>query len=328
MRKCGVMTRLECLLVADDLTGACDSGVHFAAAGMRTFVPLAPDPELPARVLAFSTESRDIDAAEAVCRIRMLAGMVEAFRPRILFKKIDSTLRGNTGAEIVAAMEAFGCDAAVVNPAFPAMGRIVRGGCLAVPRDPGFQPVELSSWLRAHGAQSCAKAILTDAVCDEDLAALAAEVLASGRRILCVGSGGLAAALARQMAPANPLTETPTMRGPVLFCIGSDHPVTLEQQRRLAERRGVHVILPVMRGQACQFPDCRPAAVFVSGGDTASLVLAALGARSIELRREFAPGIPQGTLHGGTWDGVTLLTKSGGFGGPDDLVRIAEYFYA
>jgi D-threonate/D-erythronate kinase len=322
--------QLECLLIADDVTGACDSAVQFAAAGLRVFVPLAHNPELPADVLAFSTDSRDIDPAEASCRIRMLAGMVEAFRPRILYKKIDSILRGNSGVETVAAIEAFGCDTVVVNPAFPAMGRIVRGGCLAVPRDPAFGPIELSRWLHANGAQSGARIVLSDAVCDEDLTALAAELLASNRRTLWVGSGGLAAALARQLGGDRvPPGESPAGCGPVWFCIGSDHPVTTEQQRRLAERQGVHVILPVRRGQPVrELPDCRPAAIFLCGGDTASAVLAALGARSIELRREFAPGIPQGILHGGDFDGVPLLTKSGAFGEPDDLVRIAEYFHA
>src|SRR3954470_50143 len=54
--------RTACLLIANDLTGACDSAVHFAAAGFPTFVPLAPE-HAPgaARVLAFSSESRDIE---------------------------------------------------------------------------------------------------------------------------------------------------------------------------------------------------------------------------------------------------------------------------
>ena len=366
----GVMTssaapRMECLLVADDLTGACDSAVHFAAVGLRVFVSTAPDgAPREAQVFACSTESRDIDPAEAAYRIRQLAGRLRAQSPRIRYKKIDSTLRGNTGVEIVAALEAFGCDAAVVNPAFPAMGRIVRCGALHIPREPSFRPIELTGWLRAYGAEACvhvaagslaaaidsgAQFVSCDAVCNEDLAALAAEVLAVGKRILWVGSAGLAAALACHLAIDCGAHHSPACScGPVLFCVGSDHPVTVEQQRRLAERcsvappgsdifgalaAGQHVVLPIPRGRTGadplrrRFSDCRPAALFVSGGDTASLVCAALGARSIELRREFAPGIPEGILHGGTLDGVPVLTKSGGFGAPDDLIRIADYFF-
>jgi uncharacterized protein YgbK (DUF1537 family) len=340
---------MECLLVADDLTGACDAAVHFAAAGLRVFVPLTPDSApREAQALGYSTESRDIDPAEAVRRVRQLAGRPRAQEPRILYKKIDSTLRGNTGVEIVAAREAFGCEAAVVNPAFPAMGRIVQRGSLQVPRDPGFQPIELGGWLRASGAETCvhaaagslgaaidsgAKFVSCDAVCQADLEALAAEVLALGRRILWAGSAGLAGALARRLGHEGGARHSPIPgRGPVLFCIGSDHPVTVEQQRRLTLARGQHFVFSIPRDTAADqlqrgFPACRPAALFVCGGDTASLVCAALGARSIELRREFAPGIPEGILHGGAWDGVPVLTKSGGFGAPDDLIRIADYFH-
>ncbi len=357
--------RMECLLVADDLTGACDSAVHFAAAGLRVFVPLAADgAPREAQVLAYSTESRDIDPAEAASRIRQLAGRLQGEEPGVLYKKIDSTLRGNTGVEIVAALQAFHCDAAVVNPAFPAMGRIVRCGVLCIPRDPGFRPIGLTGYLRANGAEACAHAgagsiaaaidsgarfVTCDAVCDEDLAALATEVLGAGKRILWAGSAGLARALARHLTlDGGPHWPASSGRGPVLFCIGSDHPVTVEQQRRLAEHRGVappgsdvfsalargqHVVLPSPLGSTGagllrrRSSDWRPAALFVSGGDTASLVCAALGVRSIEVRREFLPGIPEGILHGGTLDGVPVLTKSGGFGAPDDLIRIADYFH-
>ena len=349
MSACGARG-IDCLIIADDLTGACDSAVHFAGAGVRVCVPLDPDAAPnDAQVLAWSTESRNIDPVEAACRVRRLGSRLRAQGPRIVYKKIDSTLRGNTGIEIIAALEAFGCDAAIINPAFPAMGRIVHRGSLYVPGDPGFRPVALSEWLRDCGAETCAhvdagsvaaaidsgtRFISIDAQCDEHLAALLQEALAIKKRILWVGSAGLASALARHFTiphAAQPIAAS--TRGPVLFCIGSDHPVTIEQQRRLAEQsRVAHVVLripPDCRGLGQLRPtvsNCQPAALFVCGGDTASLVCSALGVNSIELRREFAPGIPEGILHGGVLDGIPVLTKSGGFGKPDDLLGIAEYF--
>lgn len=339
---------LRCILIADDLTGACDSAVHFAAGGLRTLVPLAPDAAPgAAQVLAFSTESRGLAPADAACRVRQLAGRLRDWHPCVVFKKIDSVLRGNSGFEIAAALDAFACDAAVVNPAFPAMGRTVREGALHSGRDRGFQPVELAGWLRAHGARPCrhvaagslaaaieagARFVSLDAVCEEDLAALAVEILALRRPILWAGSAGLASALARHLATGGALREPDWRPGPVLFCIGSDHPVTLEQQRRLAEARGI-AATPIATGGALEalrrrMAGDRPAALFVSGGDTASLVCAAIGAQAIGLRREFAPGIPLGILHGGPGDGLPILTKSGGFGAPDDLIRIADYYHA
>src|ERR1035438_6288082 len=108
---------LDCLLVADDLTGACDAAVHFAAT-----VLLVPGANAPgARVLALSTESRDLPPEEIRRALLALAAEYPAGSAARVFKKIDSTLRGNTGLEIAAAMESFHCDAAVVCPAFPSM---------------------------------------------------------------------------------------------------------------------------------------------------------------------------------------------------------------
>lgn len=64
----------------------------------------------------------------------------------------------------------------------------------------------------------------------------------------------------------------------------------------------------------------------LSGGDTASVVCRALDARAIELRREIAPGIPCGVIVGGAFDGLPVVTKSGGFGPPDALIEVADFF--
>src|ERR1035441_306320 len=94
-------TNLECLLIADDLTGACDAAVYFARRGYLTAVRLESHGEAPeAGVLAISTESRDLSAAELPRVMDDLAQRLPVSRARILFKKIDSTLRGNVGAEI------------------------------------------------------------------------------------------------------------------------------------------------------------------------------------------------------------------------------------
>jgi D-threonate/D-erythronate kinase len=53
-----------------------------------------------------------------------------------------------------------------------------------------------------------------------------------------------------------------------------------------------------------------------------------MSAHTIELRRELATGIPQGILRGGIYDGAAVVTKSGGFGMMDDLIKVADYFHA
>ena len=114
-------------IIADDLTGACDAAVHFRSAGLRTEVSLSlcvPD----ADVVAFSTDSRDVRPEEVRRRIGAVAAVMH---PEIVFKKIDSVLRGRPGLEIAISLDAFRCDCAVITPAYPEMGRVVRGATAA-----------------------------------------------------------------------------------------------------------------------------------------------------------------------------------------------------
>jgi uncharacterized protein YgbK (DUF1537 family) len=363
---------LECLLIADDLTGACDAAVHFARRGYRTHVRLDSHHE-ETSVLAISAESRHLSAAELRRVMDDLAQRLPVARARILFKKIDSTLRGNVGAEIAAAATAFGCEAAVITPAFPAMGRTVEERYLRVA---GAGAIDLAALLRSQGLEACAhvppsavfaaieagaRFISVDAACDRDLDTIAAAGLESGRRLLWAGSAGLASALARTLPRGGPLVlgsplgTAPRPASSVLFCIGSDHPVTVEQQRHLladraalslraetatpqalvsALRRGEHVVLNLRVGRTSA-PRVRDlignaagaaGALVLSGGDTASLVCRALGVRRIRLEDEIAPGIPWGYLSGGAFDQSRVATKSGGFGAPHALIQVADFF--
>ncbi len=361
---------MECFLLADDLTGACDAAVCFATRGRRTMVPIAPDADLEgADVYAVSSESRDLEPSAVASAILAAAANRPNVAARILFKKIDSTLRGHAGAEIAAALDAFGCDLAVVCPAFPRMNRIVAGGFLHVTSAGGFTPIEVAPYLRAQGVAQCAqtqpdairsavaagaRVVVLDAVCDEDLDSIVAAVMPLGLRTLWAGSAGLAAALARTL-PAAPRSSKRRLRtaGPVMFCIGSDHPATVAQRNALENqmqiplidaekttaksigaglRQGRGVMLRIPRGRvpakrlAELIAGATVAALMVTGGDTASLLCRAAGVQSIDIVDEILPGIPHGIIRGGVFDGVSVVTKSGGFGAPDALIQIAEYF--
>ncbi|MFU1984972.1 nucleotide-binding domain containing protein, partial [Bordetella avium] len=63
------------------------------------------------------------------------------------------------------------------------------------------------------------------------------------------------------------------------------------------------------------------AGVVATGGDGARQVLAALGANGIALVDEVMGGVPLGTLIGGAAAGLPVVTKAGGFGSEDVLVR-------
>src|SRR5215210_6468410 len=122
----------QLVIVADDLTGAADTGACFASAGFATVIPPSGTTIPNADVIVISTESRDLDrtaAAEAVRSALMTtsAGAGDA-APQWIYKKIDSALRGHPREELFAAMEATGARRAVVAPAFPAEERTTVGG--------------------------------------------------------------------------------------------------------------------------------------------------------------------------------------------------------
>ncbi|QEL12688.1 4-hydroxythreonine-4-phosphate dehydrogenase PdxA [Kushneria phosphatilytica] len=132
------------LILADDLTGTADSAVGCANRGLRTLVTLSPKAGATAEVVAIDTDSRRLLPDEAAQRC------VDSWqqwqgRYRHLFKKLDSTLRGNVAAEIAALVPLAGM--AVVAPAFPATGRTTRNGHQWL----NEQPVEESEIWRNEG---------------------------------------------------------------------------------------------------------------------------------------------------------------------------------
>src|SRR5262245_35206031 len=127
-------------LIADDLTGACDAGAPFAGrAPVGVFVaPTSPGPEWT--VAAVDTESRELLAADAAAATQAAVGRLGARLPGgLLFKKIDSTLRGPIGAELEALLAVSGRQVALVCPAFPAQGRTVSAGTLLVNERPAHE---------------------------------------------------------------------------------------------------------------------------------------------------------------------------------------------
>src|SRR5690242_17623171 len=126
-------------ILADDLTGACDSAVPFARRGLATRVLLAPRPVAmgPADridVVAVDADTRPFSRRVAVARTTVAARALRTPDATRLFKKVDSTLRGHVGPELLACMRAWDVSLALLCPAFPATGRWVQGGEIFVDR--------------------------------------------------------------------------------------------------------------------------------------------------------------------------------------------------
>ncbi|MCL2894047.1 D-threonate kinase [Brenneria tiliae] len=126
---------MKMVVIADDFTGANDTGVQLAKKGARTEVVFDGQRKAPGRaeVLVINTESRALTAKQAGDKVRdaLLPYCSESHEPPLIYKKIDSTFRGNVGAEIAAAMAVSDAQIAIVAAAIPAAGRVtLQGQCV------------------------------------------------------------------------------------------------------------------------------------------------------------------------------------------------------
>ncbi len=130
MFRIGTVNRM--LVIADDLTGALDTGMQFAKTGARTLFLWRDhfDREAceNADVIIVDTETRHLKAEEAYRIVYELTDRARGCGIDLIYKKTDSGLRGNFSHEIPAVMDAAGCDECIFVPAFPEMNRTVRDG--------------------------------------------------------------------------------------------------------------------------------------------------------------------------------------------------------
>ncbi|MDQ2084451.1 four-carbon acid sugar kinase family protein [Xanthobacteraceae bacterium Astr-EGSB] len=123
-------------ILADDFTGACDTGVHFACTGMRTAFVLDPGAIASAfdsyNALALTTETRFLAPKDAAGKVFESVSLCRQAGVNFFFKKTDSALRGNPGAETEAVLNALKFPAALICSALPAFGRTVADGILLI----------------------------------------------------------------------------------------------------------------------------------------------------------------------------------------------------
>jgi len=391
----------KALVIADDLTGACDAGVQFAHCGLSSIVELSSsDAHLDAEVRIANSRSRHESPQAAAEEVERLTRRMSPEPNTIWFKKVDSTLRGNIAFESARMMRAAGLDFAVLAPALPAQGRTVTRGLLHVRDCTGSWTTDVRTLLSQQGLEkiallsaggtapaeklaqeiiqlraSGAEIILCDSETEQDLERIAHALHQLPQRPLWIGSAGLAKyaaqilagvpdsnRLARTTSPAKVGTSrapnSDRRSAPILFCIGSDHPVTLLQVKHLEEsgaagaldaqtatpdevrkiiQQGRHLLLLLyaahpdrerIRVLIAEASSAGISAAFLSGGNTAELVCDSIGAAAIRLQDEVLPGIPWGVFHGGLLDGLHVATKAGGFGDENALVNAARLLAA
>lgn len=128
---------VKLVIIADDLTGALDTGVQFSKKNMSAIVTTDlnfnfEDICKEADVVVIDTESRHIPADEAKERVKSALSKFDKKEIKFFYKKTDSTLRGNIGSEVEGFMEGLNIDEVSFIPAFPLGKRTVKDGVLYV----------------------------------------------------------------------------------------------------------------------------------------------------------------------------------------------------
>jgi uncharacterized protein YgbK (DUF1537 family) len=235
-------------VIADDLTGALDTGVQFSNWGFT--VQVTDDPKSStAEVVVVNTDSRSLEPMKAYEIVFKVAKEVYDFD--IIYKKTDSTLRGNVGIEIQAVLDATGEETAVLTPTYPPTARCVTNGHLLIDGVPidrteySSEHVSRQSYipdlLRTQTTRPVTQLenssdiinhsgiLLIDSKTETDLLKIAGNL--QDHKIIA-GSAGLAAAIAENIVKPSP----------VLTVIGSTRTVTQRQMRLLEERLDAKLI--------------------------------------------------------------------------------------
>jgi D-threonate/D-erythronate kinase len=335
---------IKVAVIADDLTGALDSSTPFALAGLRVAVATRPAGVMaalalvPEVIVANSATRADPPAAAAEVVMRIALQLAE-ITPEIVFKKIDSRLKGNVLAETEVTAAAFGLGAMVVAPAVPDQGRLTVGG--NVTGRGVVEPLAIAPFVPAA-------AHVADASQQSELDALVAAT--DWRHTLAVGARGLGTALAGRLGRPKPEQFTPDSQ--TLFAIGSHDPITATQIERLSATVTLHdaplgevgqppARLPAVlvstgdyvgpdaalserfaQGVARTIERLAPHTLVLSGGDTALAVLDALGVSLVFPQGEAAPGLPWFLIERENHPSIRCIVKSGGFGGTNVLADL------
>lgn len=134
-------------VIADDLTGAAELagvGLNFQ---LRTEINMVVDPECTADLLIIATDTRSLPTAEAQQIITELTRQLIRLKPQLIFKKIDSVLRGNVVDEVTSQLQASGLKRALIVPGNPLHGKQIIDGIYYY----NNRPVHLSNYANDPG---------------------------------------------------------------------------------------------------------------------------------------------------------------------------------
>lgn len=250
---------LRLLMIADDFTGALDTGVQLAAHGIPTQVVVG-QADLSAcnsTVLVVDTETRHLSAAKAAKAVEELTRSAVENGVGCIYKKTDSALRGNIGAELAALLKASGARNLPFLPAFPQIGRTTKKGVHYIDGVPvnespfgidPFEPVRCAEVTKLIHLQTDMPAqnlrpgetasdktgiLVYDAATAADLEAAGRQLFQNGTPPVLAGCAGFAAFLPELLGLSDgSVVEVPQLDPRLLVLCGSVNPITLRQRHR------------------------------------------------------------------------------------------------
>lgn len=246
------------LIIADDFTGGLDTGVQFASKGIPTCVLTDSSEDFreaasDCEVLVIVAETRHLPATDAYDIVYKTALKGTELGISHIYKKTDSALRGNIGAELAAVYQACGASVLPFIPALPAMNRVTRNGIQYIDgipvaqsvfgRDP-FEPVKESDVSRLISLQtdlpvgtaapdqiSCHTGItVIDAANETDLRQ-AGQALSRIKNLQAsAGCAGFASVLPELLGlTSRGIPELPRLDAGLFVLCGSVNPITQKQ---------------------------------------------------------------------------------------------------
>ena len=298
------------IILADDLTGANDTAVQYKSCGASSIVSVGmPDSESISRfagydVISVNTDSRAMPSAKAYDTVYEACRFFNKNGAAAPYKKIDSVLRGNPGAELDAVMDSFESDFAFVCPAYPENGRVVKSGILHagddkidavktvaedMKRTVRSVPLEIvregaaavGKYMLDEASKSGASVFVLDACSENDLKSIYDAALSFPEKYVLCGSAGLARFDALRFAEKKKeaAENLPLKDGVTLVISGSRNKKTRMQFQKLCDYVHTRCIVADTKtikygGESKVVNDCfEKAARRIAAGDTTLLVV-------------------------------------------------------
>ena len=212
--------------------------------------------------MVVDTETRHLPAAKAAKAVEELARSAVENGVGCIYKKTDSALRGNIGAELAALLKASGARNLPFLPAFPQIGRTTEKGVHYIKGVPvnespfgidPFEPVRCAEVTKLIHLQTDVPAqslqpgetaadktgiLVYDAATAADLEAAGQQLFQNGTPPVLAGCAGFAAFLPELLGLSDgSVVETPQLDPRLLVLCGSVNPITLRQMDT-AEKAG------------------------------------------------------------------------------------------